>query len=139
MIESIAPAVASAIANQSASKIREIIEQSESEEEAWKTSCYELAIKIRTSYKQNQEVNESDDDQFSRDLENYGQMARELAVYGNTKDFDEEFRQKVEELAEGCANTARSNSGIGNTLKPKYEEEDIPSIVEYIIEEVGSD
>ncbi|TKX59472.1 hypothetical protein EXE44_03275 [Halorubrum sp. SS7] len=134
MIESVATAIASAVAQQSAGKVREIIEQSESPEDAWKKSCYEVAIKVRTSYKQNQEVEMADDEQFSRDLENFGNMARELAVYGDIKGFDEELQGKVEELAEGCANTARSKSGIGNTLESKYQDEDIPSILEYIIE-----
>lgn len=139
MSDPITGAIAGAVANHSVSKVRELIDTSETPEATWKESCFEIAIKVRTSYKQNQEVESPDDDRFSRDLENYGNMARELSVIGDVKGFSDDFRQKVGVLAEGCANTAHSKSGIGNSLEPNYQEEEIPSTIDSIIEEVESE
>lgn len=138
MIDPVAGAIASAVAQQSAEKVRELIEQSESPEEAWKKSCYEVAIKIRTSYEQNQGVETNNNDRFSRDMEGYGHMARELAVYGGIKDFDDEMKGKMEELADGCAETARSYSGIPGMLEAMYSNKNIPSILDYILEHADS-
>jgi len=135
MSDPITGAIVGAVANHSISKLRELIETSETPEETWKQSCAEIAIKIRTSYRQNQGVDAADDDRFSRDLEQYGDMARELAVYGEVEGFDDDYRQKVAQLADACANTARSHSEVGNTLASKYQEEDMPSKVDSIIEE----
>ena len=138
MGDPITGAIVGAVANHSISKLREIIETSDDPEETWKQSCAEIAIKIRTSYRQNQEVDTAEDDRFSRDLERYGDMAREMAVYGEVEGFNDDFRQNVSQLADGCANTARSHSGVGNTLAEKYQEEEMPSKVDSVIEG-GSD
>jgi len=134
MSDPVTGAIVGAVANHSISKLRELIETSDSPEETWKQSCGEIAIKIRTSYRQNQEVDSADDDRFSRDLERYGDMARELAVYGEVEGFESDYRQKVAQLADGCANTARSQSGVGNTLASKYQEEEMASKVDSVIE-----
>lgn len=126
-------AIVGAVANHSISKLRELIDTSDTPEETWKRSCAEIAIKIRKSYRQNQEVDSADDSRFSRDLEKYGDMARESSIYAEVEGFDDTFRQNVAQLADGCANTARSQSGVGNTLASKYQEEEMPSKVNSII------
>lgn len=130
--------LASAAAGEIGSELRERIKSSNSGEKTWKSACYQVAIKVRSSFEQNQKSGTADDTRFQRDLDRFGSIARELAIIGDEKSFDRELVGKLNQLADGCASIVDSVSGIGNTLEPKYHEENIPSIIEYIIEETSS-
>lgn len=134
MTDPITGAVASAVANRSASKIVEYIEQSGDGEATWKESGKQLAIKIRTIYTQNKNAKVSDDKAFSRELERYGKFATELSVRGQARGFDEEYCDLLESLGEVITNLARGPNTASETMVSKYENENVGHLVDEMLE-----
>lgn len=134
MVSEIAQIIMSAASGEIANEIRQRFEQSGSDEEAWESGCYELAVKLRASFERYRAGDSYDDSQFKRELDRFGIGARELAVIGDEKGYNQELNQTIEELSEACTKLADTHVGIGNTLEPAFTKENIPSLIEHIVE-----
>lgn len=137
MSDPITAAVAGAVANHSVAKIRELIESAEDPEHVWGQALYELCIKIKTSYEQNTQAGQMVEDRFKMDLLRCGDMARELAIRGQIRGFDEETIGMTQDLADSAAEVI-SVRGLGSkTMAGKYSDEGMDQLIAEIIDRTG--
>ena len=135
MVDPVTGAVASAVANHSVAKIKEYIESSDDPETVWEESVYELAVKLRTAHKQDELLLKQD--RFGRELERSGIMARELAIRGEVRDFNEASIELVKSVADAIAEVRDIGDVGGNSLEAIYKDEGLDDYVEECIERFG--
>lgn len=134
MSDPVTGAVASAVASKSISKVVDYIENSEDPEEIWKESARQLAIKVKTTYKQNKIAKYSDDDDFSRELERSGKFAMELAVRGQEREFNQNFCDLLEDMASTMTDLARYPNTASSTMVGRYEEVGLNEDIEKVLD-----
>lgn len=133
MTEPVTSAIASAIASHSVSKIVGYIENSDQPEEVWKESGVQIAIKLRTVYRQNKQAKYANKDDFLKELERSGKTATELVVRGESRGFDEEFNRLLGDLASSATDIARGPVYANKSVTGEYEDEDLNEIIDQIL------
>jgi hypothetical protein len=103
MGDPISGAIASAVANRAIGSIISAIENSEDPEKSWKQSGLELAIQAQAAYRQGIESGRLWDlDSTERKVNQFGEMAHQLAIRGELRGFDQEMIEMYENFAEEC-------------------------------------
>ena len=92
-------------------------------------------MKLRTAHKQDELLLKQD--RFSRELERSGIMARELAIRGEVRDFNEASIELVKSVADAIAEVRDIGDVGGNSLEAIYKDEGLDDYVEECIERFG--
>lgn len=132
MVDPVSAAI-NGVASGAVSKVIEAIESSEDAEETWRRSGVEIAIKIRTVYRE-VEQSRGRENEFDRELRRYGKMARELAVRGELKNFDEEFIEKLNSLADVCNGVQSAPNLASKSRARQFEAAGGDNAIEAILE-----
>jgi len=104
MPDPITSAIAGSVASKAIEGIIDVIESSEDPEEAWKRSGLEIAIQAESAYKYGIESGGLQDlDRAGEKLDEFGEMAQQLAIRGELRGFDEEYVDILEDFSNTIA------------------------------------
>lgn len=104
---SVAGGIASAVASGAVDQIRARLQDSENPEEWWREAARECIIQARVSFQQKyDETSAPDRGGARRDIGRIGKSARELAVRGDIRGYEDEMIDLIERFATACADFA---------------------------------
>jgi hypothetical protein len=107
MSDPLSAAVASAIADRAIGKLVGVMESSEDPEEPWKESGIELAIQAEAAYRQGIEAGHLWNlETTQRKLDQFGEIAQQLAIRGELKEFEPGIIEIYKEFAMRCGEFA---------------------------------
>lgn len=105
----VAGSIASAVGNAAVDQIRAHLQESENPEERWCVAARECVIQARVSFQQKyDETSVPDRDGVRHDIKKIGKSARELAVRGDIREYDDEMIELIEQFSTDCADFAGS-------------------------------
>lgn len=120
MTDPVTTGIAGAVARGAVDHIRDYIRESDAPEESWEEAAQECIIQARVSFQQKfKETSKPDREGLKRDIGTIGQSARELAVRGEIREYDEDTIALISEFATVCADY--SGSAILGTAKNEKE------------------
>ena len=123
MVDPISGAIAGSVASSAINQIVNYIEKSEDSEEAWKRSALEVAIQAEAFYRQ--EIDSGrlyDPDKIKRRMNDFGELAQQLAIRGEVRGFDEDFVELLRDLGDGLGDFADHPGGMGVDPSEEWEE-----------------
>lgn len=131
IIGGIAGAMASQATGSAIEQVREALSKSDDEREAWNKIAKECAIKAKSAYGLS-----ASDRKRSREIAgSVGEVAHDLAIRGEVRDYDEDDIQLVRDLAQACAEYSNSRMGSMGQFQNQYKEA-IDGLSEQIFEMV---
>ncbi|WP_420182393.1 hypothetical protein ACNO8S_01910 [Haloarcula sp. KBTZ06] len=123
MSDPIAGAIAGSVASKAIEKVVTYIDESEDEEAAWRRSGLEVAIQAEAFYQQELVAGRTyDPDKIEHELNQYGQMAQQLAIRGEVRGFEEEFVSLLRELGNSLGEFADTPGGMGHDRTEDWED-----------------
>ncbi|WP_331235466.1 hypothetical protein [Natronorarus salvus] len=109
MVDPVVGGLSSAIARAVIDRIREYVQQSDDPEEAWEEAVRECAITVRVAFRQKYEDPDMPDFKgLQQQAGQIGYVARDLAVRGELRGFDENLVIDVRSLATVYAEYVRT-------------------------------
>jgi hypothetical protein len=123
MPEPITGAIAGSVASVAIKEIVNYIEESEDPEEAWKRSILEVAIQAEAFYRQEVVAGRLyDPDKIQRRMNDFGELAQQLAIRGEVRGYDEGFVELVRDLGNGCGDFADRPGGTETDPSDDWED-----------------
>lgn len=123
MADPITGAIAGSVASSAIKEIVNYIEKSEDPEEAWKRSVLEVAIQAEAFYRQEVVAGRLyDPDIIQRRMNDFGELAQQLAIRGEIRGFDESFVELVRDFGNCCGDFADRPGGMGTDPSDDWEE-----------------
>ena len=124
MADPISAAIAGGVAGKATEKILQYIESADDSEQAWIRSGLEIAIQAETFYRQNLEDGKHfSSDRVKREIGGYGELAQELSIRGEVRDFEDDKIALLEEFGYACASLIDQPFGAGMEFDKQFEEE----------------
>lgn len=122
MSDPITGAIAGSVASKAIEKVVTYIDESEDEEAAWRRSGLEIAIQAEAFYQQELVAGRTyDSDKIEREINQYGQMAQQLAIRGEVREFEEDFISLFRELGNSLGEFADAPGAIGKDRTEDWE------------------
>lgn len=127
MVEPIISGIAGAMASQATGsaieQVREALSESDDEREAWNEIANECAIQAKSAYYQHIHDLSVPDRTRSREIAgSVGEVAQDLAIRGELRDYNEGDIQLVRDLAQVCAEYSNSTMVHMGQFEDEYKE-----------------
>jgi hypothetical protein len=134
MTDPVTTGIASAVTRYAVDQIRDYIRKSDDPVEAWEEAARECIIQSQVAFQQKYEMTSRPDRKgLKRDIGKIGRSARELAVRGESREYDEDMIELISEFATACADYSGSAT-LGTAKNEKEFESQLSNVGSEIIE-----
>lgn len=139
MPDPIAGAIAGSVASTAIEKIVDHIDAADDPEKAWRRSVLEVAIQAEAFYRQEVVAGRLySKDKIQRRMNDFGEIAQQLSIRGDIREYDSEFVELVRKLGNACGDFADAPGGIGQD-PTAYWDETVAPVIEEVKERVEVD